>query len=230
MREPCAAAATKQIGRGMQSGVRLVVAITGSTGVIYGVRLLEALREAGVATDLILSEWGARCIPMETDRTESYVRSLADAVHSDSNMAAPVSSGTHRTGGMAVVPCSMKTLAAIACGYDSNLVARAAGVTLKEAGRRLVVVPREAPLSAIHLENMLRLARLGAVILPPAPAFYTRPRSIADIVDYTVGKCLDQFGIDHALYRRWGEKGGREEEGEHGAAGRPAPAGGRRGG
>lgn len=211
--------------------MRLVVAITGSTGVIYGVRLLEALREAGVATDLVLSEWGARCIPMETDRTESYVRSLADAVHSDSNMAAPVSSGTHRTGGMAVVPCSMKTLAAIASGYDSNLVARAAGVTLKEAGRRLVLVPREAPLSAIHLENMLRLARLGAVILPPAPAFYTRPKSIADVVDYTVGKCLDQFGIDHALYRRWGEKeDGRDDE--FGASGRPAggPADGRRGG
>lgn len=187
--------------------MRLVVAITGSTGVVYGVRLLEALGEAGVKTDLVLSKWGAKCIPMETDRTESYVRSLADAVHDDTNMAAPVSSGTHRTDGMAIVPCSMKTLSAVASGYDDTLVARAAGVTIKEAGRRLVVVPREAPLSAIHLENMLRLARLGVVVLPPAPAFYTRPESVADIVDHTVGKCLDQFGIPHSLYRRWGDRG-----------------------
>ena len=185
--------------------MRLVVAITGSTGVAYGVRLLEALGEAGVRTDLILSKWGAKCIPMETDRTVQYVRSLADAVHDDGNMAAPVSSGTHRADGMAVAPCSMKTLSAVANGYDSSLVARAAGVAIKEAGRRLVVVPREAPLSAIHLENMLRLARLGVVVLPPVPAFYTRPRSVADIVDHTVGKCLDQFGIEHSLYRRWGE-------------------------
>ena len=185
--------------------MRLVVAITGSTGVAYGVRLLEALGEAGVWTDLILSKWGAKCIPMETDRTVQYVRSLADAVHDDENMAAPVSSGTHRADGMAVAPCSMKTLSAVANGYDSSLVARAAGVAIKEAGRRLVVVPREAPLSAIHLENMLRLARLGVVVLPPVPAFYTRPRSVADIVDHTVGKCLDQFGIEHSLYRRWGE-------------------------
>lgn len=188
--------------------MRLVVAITGSTGVAYGVRLLEALGEAGVQTDLILSKWGAKCIPMETDRTVQYVRSLADAVHDDENMAAPVSSGTHRSDGMAVAPCSMKTLSAVANGYDSSLVARAAGVAIKEAGRRLVVVPREAPLSAIHLENMLRLARLGVVVLPPVPAFYTRPRSVADIVDHTVGKCLDQFGIGHSLYRRWGEGGG----------------------
>lgn len=187
--------------------MRLVVAITGSTGVVYGVRLLEALGKAGVKTDLILSKWGARCIAMETDRTESHVRSLADAVHDDSNMAAPVSSGTHRTDGMIIAPCSMKTLSAVANGYDSALVARAAGVAIKEAGRRLVVVPREAPLSAIHLENMLRLARLGVVVLPPAPAFYTRPRSVADIVDHTVGKCLDQFGIAHSLYRRWGDGG-----------------------
>ena len=185
--------------------MRLVVAITGSTGVAYGVRLLEALGEAGVRTDLILSKWGAKCIPMETDRTVQYVRSLADAVHDDGNMAAPVSSGTHRADGMAVAPCSMKTLSAVANGYDSSLVARAAGVAIKEAGRRLVVVPREAPLSAIHLENMLRLARLGVVVLPPVPAFYTRPRSVADIVDHTVGKCLDQFGIEHSLYKRWGE-------------------------
>ena len=171
-------------------------------------RLLEALGEAGVQTDLILSKWGAKCIPMETDRTVQYVRSLADAVHDDENMAAPVSSGTHRSDGMAVAPCSMKTLSAVANGYDSSLVARAAGVAIKEAGRKLVVVPREAPLSAIHLENMLRLARLGVVVLPPVPAFYTRPRSVADIVDHTVGKCLDQFGIGHSLYRRWGEGGG----------------------
>ncbi len=181
-----------------------MVGISGSTGAAYGVRMLEVLREKGVETHLIMSEWGARCAAMETRRDPGSVRSLASAAHDDSNMAAPVSSGTFRADGMVVAPCSMKTLSAVANGYDETLMARAAGVAIKES-RRLVLVAREAPLSAIHLENMLKLARLGVVIMPPVTEFYTAPATVADMVDHVVGKCLDQFGIGHALYRRWGE-------------------------
>lgn len=178
--------------------------ITGSTGAIYGIRLLEELKRLGHHTHLIVTQWGERCILMETEYKLEYVYGLASKTSKDNNMAASVSSGTHRTGGMIVAPCSMKTLSAISNGYDDTLVARAAGVTIKE-GRRLVLMARESPLSAIHLENMLKLARLGVVILPPVTEFYTRPQSISDIVNHAVGKCLDQFNIDHGLYKRWGE-------------------------
>ena len=184
--------------------MEIVVGMTGSTGVIYGIRMLEALRDSGVRSHLIMSDWAAKCIPMETDYTAGRVRDMADAVSDQKNMAASVSSGTHRTDGMVVAPCSMKTLSSIANGYDDTLISRAAAVTVKES-RRLVLMARETPLSAIHLENMLKLARLGVVILPPVTEFYTRPREIGDIVDHGVGKCLDQFGIEHSLYRRWGE-------------------------
>lgn len=189
----------------MASGeqLRIVVAVTGSTGVIYGIRLLEELRRLNHRTHLILSEWGEKCIAMETDYDPASVKKLADSVSDDRNMASSVSSGTHMTDGMIVAPCSMKTLSAIANGYDDNLVARAAGVTLKES-RKLVLLARESPLSAIHLENMLKLARLGVTILPPVTEFYTKPASIEEMVNHGVGKCLDQFGIDHGLYRRWG--------------------------
>jgi 4-hydroxy-3-polyprenylbenzoate decarboxylase len=183
--------------------VRLVVGITGSTGVIYGIRLLEVLKERGIKTHLIMSDWAAKCIAMETSYTPDGVRAMADAVSDQSNMASNVSSGTYMVDGMIVAPCSMKTLSGIASGYDDTLVSRAAGVTIKES-RKLVLMTREAPLSAIHLENMLKLARLGVVILPPVAAFYTNPKSIDEIVNHGVGKCLDQFGIDHDLYRRWG--------------------------
>lgn len=183
--------------------LRIVVAVTGSTGVIYGIRLLEELRRLNHRTHLILSEWGERCIAMETDYDPASVKKLADSVSDDRNMASSVSSGTHMTDGMIVAPCSMKTLSAIANGYDDNLVARAAGVTIKES-RKLVLLARESPLSAIHLENMLKLARLGVTILPPVTEFYTKPASIEEMVNHGVGKCLDQFGIDHGLYRRWG--------------------------
>ena len=183
--------------------LRIVVAITGSTGAIYGVRLLEELRRLNHHTHLILSRWGEKCIAMETGYEPAAVRKMAGAVSDDQNMASSVSSGTHTTDGMVVAPCSMKTLSAIANGYDDNLVARAAGVTIKES-RRLVLMARESPLSAIHLENMLKLARLGVTILPPVTEFYTRPASIDEMVNHGVGKCLDQFGIEHGLYRRWG--------------------------
>ena len=141
---------------------------------------------------------------METDYKFDDVKSLATTISDDENMAASVSSGTHKIDGMIVIPCTMKTLSSISNGYDETLVARAAGVTLKES-RKLILVVRETPLTAINLENMLKLARLGVVILPPVPGFYTKPKTIDELVDHTVGKCLDQFDIDHNLYKRWGD-------------------------
>lgn len=183
--------------------MRLVVAITGASGVIYGIRMLEVLKELGVETNLIMSEWGAKNVKIETDRTADYVRSLAAKCYEDDNMAAPMSSGSFKTDGMAVVPCSMKTLASIANAFDDSLVSRAAGVCIKEQ-RKLVLVPRETPLSKIHLDNMAKLADSGAVILPAMPGFYHRPKTMDDLVDHVVGKVLDQFNIDHGLFKRWG--------------------------
>ncbi len=182
--------------------MKLVIGITGSTGIIYGVRILEVLKQCKVETHLIISEWAKKCLVLETDYDLKYVKSLATHYSDESNMAASVSSGTHKTDGMIVIPCSMKTLSSIANGYDETLVARAAGVTIKES-RKLVLVPRETPLTSINLENMLKLARIGVVILPPMPGFYSKPKTIDDIVNHTVGKCLDQFGIEHKLYKRW---------------------------
>lgn len=188
--------------------MKLVIAITGASGVIYGIRALEVLKGLGVETHLILSEWGEKTVKIETDRDGDYVRSLATRVYDDSNMAAPVSSGSFKTDGMAVIPCSMKTLAGIANGLDDTLVARAAGVCIKES-RKVVLVPREAPLSRIHLENMNKLAGLqNVVIMPAMPGFYHRPKTMEDLIDHVVGKVLDQFGIQHNLFRRWGEKTG----------------------
>ncbi len=183
--------------------MKLVIGLTGSTGTIYGIRILEELKKAKVETHLIASDWAKKCLAMETDYSFDKVKSLATYYSDDSNMASSVSSGTHKTDGMIVIPCSMKTLSAIANGYDESLVARAAGVTLKES-RKLVLVVRETPFTAIHLENMLKLSRLGVVILPPVPGFYTKPTTIDDVINHTVGKCLDQFDIEHNLYKRWG--------------------------
>ena len=182
--------------------MRLVVGITGSTGIIYGIRMLEALKRLKIETHLIISEWAKKCLILETKYNLKYVKSLVESYSDDSNMASSVSSGTYKTDGMIVIPCSMKTLAAIANGYDETLVARAAGVTIKES-RKLVLVTRETPFSSIHLENMLKLARIGVVILPPIPGFYNTPKTIDDLVNHTVGKCLDQFDIDHKLFKRW---------------------------
>jgi len=183
--------------------MKLVIGITGSTGVIYGVRILQVLRQCNIQTHLVITEWAKKCLGMETDYKLDQLKSLATEYSDDSNLASGISSGTYRHDGMIVIPCSMKTLSSIANGYDETLVARAAGVTLKES-RKLVLVTRETPLTAINLENMLKLARLGVVILPPVPGFYTKPKSIEQIIDHTVGKCLDQFNIDHDLYKRWG--------------------------
>lgn len=184
---------------------RLTVGITGATGAIYGVRMLEVLRDTPVETHVIMSEWARKTIIAEVGRNPDEVLALADHVYDAGNQAARLSSGSFLTGGMVVAPCSMKTLAAIATGYAESLIPRAADVCLKE-GRKVLLMVREAPLSVIHLENMLKLARMGVVIMPPVPAFYARPRSLDEMVDHTVGRALDHFGIELNLVRRWGER------------------------
>ena len=180
----------------------LVVALTGASGMIYGVEMLRALRAIGHPVHLILSESAAHNIAIETDHAIAEVKSMADVVHSNKDMAAAVSSGSFKTRGMVVVPCTIKTLSGIANSYNANLVTRAADVTLKER-RRLVLMVRETPLHKGHLDLMSRAADLGATILPPMPAFYHHPQSILDIVHQSVGKALDQFDIEHNLFRRW---------------------------
>lgn len=181
---------------------RIVVAITGATGAIFGVRTLEALRQAEVETHLVLSKWGQQTVEHETGLKLAELQALASVVHGTGNMAATISSGSFRTEGMIVAPCSMRTAAAIAHGYGENLVHRAADVVLKER-RRLVLVPRETPLSEVHLENLLKLARLGVRIVPPVPAFYNHPASLDDMVNHIVARVLDQFDIDASFARRW---------------------------
>jgi len=181
---------------------RLVVAITGASGAIYGVRLLEKLRELPVETHLIVSRWARVTIEQETAHTFAYVKALADVVYAENDQAAAVSSGSFPTRGMVIAPCSTKTLAGIATGFSHNLVCRAADVMLKER-RPLVLAVRETPLSSIHLRNMLTLSDMGATIVPPTPAFYTRPETIEDIVDYTVLRILDQFGFELESPSRW---------------------------
>jgi 4-hydroxy-3-polyprenylbenzoate decarboxylase len=183
----------------------LVVAMTGATGAIYGVRVLETLRELGVETHLVMSRWAEATIRTETDRSPDQVRALASVVHDEHDLAAPPASSAFATAGMIVAPCSMRTLAAVANGLSDNLVQQAADVHLKER-RKLVLLVRESPLSAIHLENMLRVAKAGAVVAPPVPAFYAKLRSLDDMVDHTVGRALDQLGVEHERIRRWGER------------------------
>ena len=183
--------------------LRLVVGISGASGVIYGLRTLEILHSMEIETHVVLSQWGEKNIEIETDKTIEYVRSLATTLYMNDSLAAPISSGSFLHSGMIIVPCSMKTLASIANGYDETLISRAAGVTLKES-RLLVVVPRETPLSRIHLQNMLKLAEAGAVILPAMPGFYHKPTSLQDMIDHLVGKIIDQFNIRNNLSRRWG--------------------------
>ena len=187
--------------------MKIIVAITGATGAIYGVRILERLREAGAETHLVISRWGARTLLPETRYSREQVEALATVHYAPGDMGAAISSGSFRTDGMVIAPCSAKTLAAVAHGFGENLVHRAADVVLKER-RKLVLVVREAPLSDIHLENMLKLSRMGSVVLPPMPAFYNHPRTVDDVVDHTVSRVLDQFGLDVSGVERWsGEMG-----------------------
>ena len=184
-----------------QTPRRVVVALTGATGAIYAVRALEMLRDAGVATHLVVSKWGAATLVHETDVTVDRLNALATVVHPVGDLTAPIASGSFVSDGMLVVPCSMRTLGAIANGVGDNLIHRAADVTIKER-RRLTLAVVETPLSAIHLENMLKLSRLGVSIVPPVPAFYTRPGALAELVDYSAARMLDQLGI-HVDAKRW---------------------------
>ncbi len=183
----------------------VLVAMTGATGAIYGVRVLETLRDLGVETHLVVSRWADATIRTETDRKLDDVLALATVVYEEDELAAAPASSSFETAGMIVAPCSMRTLAAVANGLSDNLIQRAADVHLKE-GRKLVLLVRESPLSVIHLENMLRVAKAGAVVAPPVPAFYAKLRSLDDMVDHTVGRALDQLGVEHERIRRWGER------------------------
>ncbi|KAF7911962.1 uncharacterized protein EAE98_011719 [Botrytis deweyae] len=175
---------------------RIVVAMTGSTGACLGIKVLIALRRLNVETHLVLSHWALATIKYETDYTSANIKALADHVWSNHDQAAPISSGSFHADGMIIIPCSMKTLAAVSSGYCEDLISRAADVMLKEK-RRLV------PLSEIHLRNMMTVTRAGAIICPQMPAFYTRPSSIDDLVDQMIGRCLDLFGLDTEDFKRW---------------------------
>lgn len=186
---------------------RVIVAISGATGAIYGIRLLEALRRhSGYEIHLVLSKWAEKTIALETSYTVEEVRSLTDYQHDLNDVGASIASGSFKTAGMVVIPCSMKTLAGIAHGFAENLIIRAADVMIKER-KKLILVARETPLSVIHLENMLAVTRAGACLVPPMPAFYNHPATIDDLVNHLVGRVMDQLGIPHNLVRRWGEVG-----------------------
>jgi 4-hydroxy-3-polyprenylbenzoate decarboxylase len=181
---------------------RLIVGITGATGTIFGVRLLQMLHGSGVETHLILSKWASRTLLHETPHTVEEVRGLATKNYGVTDQGAAISSGSFVTMGMAIAPCSMRTLAAIAYGLGDNLIHRAADVILKER-RKLVLVVRESPFNEIHLENMLKLARMGVVILPPVPAFYNNPQNLDDMVNHITMRVIDQFDIHLDVMNRW---------------------------
>lgn len=197
---------------------RYILAISGASGSIIGIRVLENLIKvsevhliiSSTSFSIIKEETGLNWFSKNERETERRIRKYLDTdklyYYNESNLAAPISSGSFITSGMLIVPCSMKTLSGIANGYANNLTERAADVTIKE-GRPLLLSPREMPFSAIHLENMLKLARLGIRIVPPVPAFYHRPERVADIVDFLAGKILDSLGIEHELFRRWKDRG-----------------------
>lgn len=181
---------------------KIVIGFSGASGIIYGIRLLEILHSINIQTYLIISEWAKKNIEIETDKSLEYVKSLSSVNYDNFKLDASVSSGSFLHDGMVIVPCSMKSLSSIANGYDDTLISRAASVTLKES-RKLIIVPRETPLSRIHLENMIKLQEAGAIILPAMPGFYHNPSTIDEIIDHLVGKILDQLKIEHDLFKRW---------------------------
>ena len=185
-----------------ESSRRLIIGISGASGVIYGVRLLEALKPLPVETHLVMSRTAEVTLAYETKLKVAAVRELADVAHEVDDLAASISSGSFRTMGMVVAPCSMRSLGEIAHGISSNLLTRAADVVLKER-RKLVLLVRETPLHAIHLRNMATLAEIGAIIAPPVPAFYNRPETLDDVIDHTVGRVLDLFDLDTGRVKRW---------------------------
>jgi len=181
----------------------LIIGITGATGVIYGIRLLEVLSSINnVETHLVISEAGEATIKYETDQTMKDIKALADFTYDIEDVGARISSGSFKRDGMIVAPCTIKTMSALANSYTENLLVRAGDVTLKER-QKLVLLVRETPLHLGHIKNMERLTEMGAIIMPPVPAFYHNPKTIPDIVDHTIGKVLDVFGIEHNLFRRW---------------------------
>jgi 4-hydroxy-3-polyprenylbenzoate decarboxylase len=193
---------------------RLVVGITGASGVVYGIRMLEALLGLPVETHLVMSKSAEMTIAYETDLKPADVKAMANVVYPIGDIGAAISSGSFRTMGMVIAPCTVRTLSEIASGVTSSLLTRAADVTLKER-RRLVLMLRETPLHAGHIRSMLQVTEMGAIVAPPVPAFYTRPTSLAEVVDQTVGRVLDLFDIDSGMPKRWGEdvNGGRGKAG-----------------
>lgn len=184
--------------------MKVIVGISGGSGALYALSLLRMLKEAGIEVHLVASRQGKQVVEYECGVDLDGLKSMAAYYHDDQDLAAPISSGSFRVDGMVVVPCSMNTLAGIASGLSGSLLTRAADVSIKEK-RKLILVPREMPFSTTHLENMLKVSRLGAVIMPPCPGFYNHPREIGDVVASVVGKILDQLNIEHHLFRRWGE-------------------------
>ena len=184
------------------SPTRLIVGISGASGIVYGVRMLEALREAGVETHLVMSPSAEVTLAHETDLKVAQVRALASRWYRQTDIGAAISSGSFLTLGMVVAPCSVRSMSEIATGVTTGLLTRAADVVLKER-RRLVLMVRETPLHGGHLRTMTQLSEMGAIIAPPVPAFYARPATVAEMVDHSVGRVLDLFGIDNRLVRRW---------------------------
>jgi len=183
---------------------RLIIGITGASGIIYGIRLLEVLKILPIETHLVVTKAGQLTRDYETDMSLAELKALADVYHNNTNIAASIASGSFKTLGMIVAPCSMNSLAEIAHGVSNQLLTRAADVVLKER-RRLVLIPREAPLHLGHLKNMTAVTEMGGIIYPPVPAFYQKPKNIADVVDETVGRVLDLFDLEHGLLKPWGE-------------------------
>lgn len=182
--------------------MKLIIGMTGATGAPLTVRLLELLNDLDVETHLIISRWARSTLHQETDLSVRHLESMAHAIYKPEDQGAAISSGSFKTDGMIIVPCSMKTLAGIRVGYGESLIGRAADVMLKER-RKLVLVPRETPLSTIHLENMLELSRMGVTIFPPVPAFYNEPKTITDLVDHLAVRILDQFSLEAPTAKRW---------------------------
>jgi 4-hydroxy-3-polyprenylbenzoate decarboxylase len=182
--------------------MRIIVGITGSSGAIYALSLLKVLGDLGVERHVVASDMGLKVLQHECGVSLAELKSYSDVFHDNRNLASSISSGSFETHAMAVVPCSMKTLAAVSCGYTESLLVRAADVCIKEK-RPLILLPREMPYSALHLENMLKLAKLNVTILPPCPAFYHHPQTLTDLVKFVVGKIIDQLGLTHNLYQRW---------------------------
>lgn len=192
----------------MEEIQRLVIGISGASGVIYGVRLLQILRELPIETHLVMTKSAEVTLAYETDLKVAQVRALADHCHSIGDMAASLSSGSFKTLGMIVAPCSVRSVAEMASGVTTSLLTRAADVILKER-RRLVLMVRETPLHLGHLRNLAALTEMGAVIAPPVPAFYNRPKTLEDVIDHNLGRALDLFGLDSGKVKRWGEEEGK---------------------